>query len=117
MAFDAVESAADFVNYIKRCQINTSLFFNGSNDKPLPEQLKALYVKQAFIHFAYLSQQYRYEGGEGARKLQADFRRFAKIIQIDDISEPTWMAGATVVDPGIEQSIKLNFDDAGEADK
>ncbi len=117
VAFDTVDSAADFVNYIKRCQINNSLFFNGSNDKPLPEQLKALYVKQAFIHFAYLSQHYRYEGGEGASKLQAAFRRFAKIIQIDGISEPTWTAGATVVNPGIEQSVKSIFDDAGGAGK
>jgi hypothetical protein len=117
VAFDTVKSAPEFVDYIKRCQINNSLFFNGSNDKPLPEQLKALYVKQAFVHFAYLSQHFRYEGDEGARKLQAAFRRFAKIIQIDGVSEPTWKAGATVVDPEIEQSVKSIFDDAGEAGK
>ena len=32
VAFDTVESAPDFVRYIRRCQIKTSLFFNGSSD-------------------------------------------------------------------------------------
>lgn len=117
VAFDTVKSSADFVNYIKRCQINNSLFFNGSNDKPLPDQLKALYVKQAFIHFAYLSQRYRYEGDEGARKLQAAFKRFTEIIQIDNSSAPTWKTGAATVDPEIEQSVKSIFDDSAEAGK
>jgi len=117
VAFDTVKSAADFVNYIKRCQIKTSLFFNGSSDKPLAEQLKALYVKQAFIHFAYLSQRYRYEGDEGARKLLAAFRRFTELIRIDDSSEPTWEVGITVVDPEIEKNVKSIFDDAGGAEK
>lgn len=117
VAFDNVKSAAGFVKYIKRCQIKNSLFFNGSTDKPLAEQLKALYVKQAFIHFAYLSQRYRYEGDEGARKLQDAFKRFTRLIQIDDTSEPTWKVGATVVDPNIEQSVKAIFDDEGGADQ
>ncbi len=117
VAFDTEGSAADFVKYIKRCQINNSLFFNGSNDKPLAEQLKALYVKQAFVHFAYMSQHYRYEGDEGARKLQAAFRRFVKFIQIDDTNGPTWEVAAAVVDPEIEQSIKSIVNDEGEAVK
>ena len=117
VAFDSVNSAPDFVSYIRRCQIKTSLFFNGSTDKPLAEQLKALYVKQAFIHFAYLSQHYRYEGDEGARKLQAAFGRFTELIQIDDTSGPSWKAGTTTVDPEIEQNVKSIFDDAGGADK
>lgn len=104
VAFDAVRSSADFVSYIKRCQVNTSLFFNGSTDKPLPEQLKALYVKQAFIHFAYLSQHFRYEGAEGAGKLQAAFKRFVELIQIDDTSGPSWPLAAEEA-PEIEQSI------------
>ena len=114
VAFDAVESSADFVKYIKRCQIDNSLFFNGSNDKPLPEQLKALYVKQAFIHFSYLSQHFRYEGPDGAGKLQAAFKRFVKLIQIDDTSGPSWPI-AVAEDPEIEKSIKTVVDGAGEA--
>jgi hypothetical protein len=117
VAFDTVDSDADFVNYVKRCQIKNSLFFNGSTDKPLAEQLKALYVKQSFIHFAYLSQRYRYEGDEGARKLQDAFKRFTKLIQIDDTSEPSWKVGATVVDPNIEKSVKAIFDSVGGAEQ
>lgn len=114
VAFDAVESSTDFVRYIKRCQIDNSLFFNGSNDKPLPEQLKALYVKQAFIHFSYLSQHFRYEGPEGAGKLQAAFKRFVKLVQIDDTSGPSWPIAAAEA-PEIETSIKTVVDGAGEA--
>ena len=95
VAFDGVDSAADFVAYMKRCQVDNSLFFNGSNDKPLAEQLKALYVKQAFIEFAFLSQKFRHEGADGAARLQAAFRRFVKHLQIDDTSGPTWPVAAT----------------------
>ena len=114
VAFDEVESSADFVKYIKRCQIDNSLFFNGSNDKPLPEQLKALYVKQAFVHFSFLSQHFRYEGQEGAGKLQVAFKRFVKLIQIDDTSEPSWPVAAAAA-PEIEKSIRTVVDGAGEA--
>jgi len=105
VAFDKVDSSKDFVRYIKRCQINNSLFFNGSNDRPLPAQLKALYVKQAFIHFAYLAKHFRYEGVDGSVKLQAAFKRFAKLIQIDDLDGPSWPV-AEIQAPEIEQSIK-----------
>ena len=109
VAFDTVRSATDFIGYIKRCQINNSLFFNGSNDKPLPEQLKALYIKQAFIHFAYLSQRFRYAGPEGAASLQAAFQRFVKLIQIEDASAPSWPVAASKA-PDIEQSVRLVVD-------
>lgn len=113
VAFDAVDSSADFVRYIKRCQINNSLFFNGSNDKPLPEQLKALYVKQAFIHFAFLSQKFRYEGAAGAAKLQTAFKRFVKIVEIDNLDGPSWPI-ATDVAPNVEASVRTVFDCAGD---
>jgi hypothetical protein len=113
VAFDSVDSPRDFVKYIKRCQIKTSLFFNGSTDKPLPEQLKALYVKQAFIHFAYLSQHFRYEGTTGAEKLQAAFKRFISFVQIDDNDGPSWPVAAEAA-PEIEQRIKSIITDSGE---
>jgi len=116
VAFHKVDSSKDFVRYIKRCQINNSLFFNGSNDKPLPEQLKALYVKQAFVHFAYLSQQFRYGGAEGASKLQAAFKRFVNLIQIDDTGGPSWPIAAAE-SPDIEPDIKSLIEGTGEADK
>ncbi len=114
VAFDKVQSSTDFVKYIKRCQINNSLFFNGSTDKPLAEQLKALYVKQAFVHFAFLSQHFRYEGPDGAGKLQAAFKRFVEHIQIDKIDEPSWPV-ATEKAPEIEHRIRSVVDGAGGA--
>ena len=115
VAFDTVRCAADFIGYIKRCQINNSLFFNGSNDKPLREQLKALYVKQAFIHFTYLAQQFRYEGEDGAHKLRAAFRRFVALIRINDMDGPTWPIAAAQA-PEIEPSVRRAVNGAGEAD-
>jgi hypothetical protein len=43
LEFSAVASAQDFVKYIKRCQVETTFYFNGSNDESPAEQLKALY--------------------------------------------------------------------------
>ena len=114
VAFDRVDSSADFVKYMKRCQINNSLFFNGSTDKPLPEQLKALYVKQAFVHFSFLSQHFRYEGPDGARKLQAAFKRFVEHIQIDNMDERSWPLAAEKA-PEIEKCIRSVIDGAGGA--
>ena len=114
VAFDRVDSSADFVKYMKRCQINNSLFFNGSTDKPLPEQLKALYVKQAFVHFSFLSQHFRYEGPDGARKLQAAFKRFVEHIQIDNMDERSWPVAAEKA-PEIEKSIGTVVAGAGGA--
>jgi len=114
VAFDAVDSSADFVRYIKDCQINNSLYFNGSNDKPLPEQLKALYVKQAFVHFAFLSQHFRYEGAAGAANLQAAFKRFVELIEIENLDGPSWPVASDVA-PDVEGSVKTVFDRAGEA--
>ncbi|MFQ3198639.1 MAG: hypothetical protein ACJAUL_000287 [Paraglaciecola sp.] len=117
VAFNTVNSSADFIHYIKRCQIKTSLFFNGSTDKPLDEQLKALYVKQSFIHFAYLSDHFRYEEGKGAIKLQQAFKRFVKLIDIDNLKEPSWPVAAQKVPADIELSVKAIIDDSSGAVK
>ena len=110
VAFESVDSAADFVGYIKRCQIKNSLFFNGSNDRPLDEQLKSLYVKQAFIHFSYLSQRFRYEGSEGARKLQKAFKAFVEMIQIDKLDKPSWPVATEAVPAEIESGVSAIID-------
>jgi len=107
--FDQVVSAADFVLYIKKCKINNSLFFNGSNDRPLPEQLKALYVKQAFIHFAYLSQHFRYQGESGAINLQKSFKRFVALIDIHNLKGNSWPVAAVKVPTDIETTIKATI--------
>ena len=103
--FDSVSSAKDFVKYIKRCQVDNSLFFNGSNDQPLKEQLKALYLKQAFVHFAYQTQHLRFQGTEGDAQLQAAFQRFVELIDIDNQDQPSWPLAATEVPDFIESSV------------
>ncbi|MEE8058140.1 MAG: hypothetical protein V3T17_09930 [Pseudomonadales bacterium] len=87
VAFDEVDSAADFVKYIKKCQLNISLFFNGSNDEELEVQLKALYLRQEFTKFAAKSQ------GLGAADLQQAFNKFIGNTQPSDLSQPTWVPG------------------------
>lgn len=85
--FEHVTDADTFVAYMKRCQLPTALFFNGSNDDPLPEQLKALYLKQALSKFAIESQ------GLDAAQLRAKFQDFLKRAALDDLTAPTWGAG------------------------
>ncbi|WP_430461193.1 hypothetical protein ACQUQU_18500 [Thalassolituus sp. LLYu03] len=89
VAFDKVQSADDFVAYIKKCQLTTSLFFNGSNDISLAEQLKSLYVKQAFSEFAMAHQ------GKPAAELRAAFSEFLARVQLDNLSTPSWQPGQT----------------------
>jgi hypothetical protein len=91
VAFDQVSKAGDFVSYIKSCQVKTTLFFNGSNDEPLAQQLKALYVKQMFSEFV-LTQQ----GNSGADIKQA-FKYFLQRVQLNDIGSPSWKPGQTEV--------------------
>jgi len=88
VAFDKVNSVNDFIRYIKKCQVKNSLFFNGSNGKPLDEQLKDLYLKQEFSRFAYEHQ------NSSAENLQSDFKDFIKRVQPNNTVAPTWVAGA-----------------------
>ena len=90
--FDSVNSPQSFAAYIKRCQVTTTLYFNGSNDEPLEEQLKALYLKQEFSRFAF----------ESAKKspadLQRDFEAFVARTKPSNLAAPTWRAGADQLD-------------------
>lgn len=95
VAFDQVNSAADFVRYMKKCQVKNHLFFNGSTvappDEPdisLDAQLKALYLKQEFSRFAYANQ------GKSAAELQQAFHDFVQRTQPNKVQGPTWVAGA-----------------------
>lgn len=87
VGFDQVTDAHSFIQYIKKCQLTTTLFFNGSTDKSLKEQLKALYVKQAFTEFA-LTQQNR-----PASELRTAFNNFMQNIQIDNLNDPSYRPG------------------------
>ena len=85
--FEQVRDADSFVSYIKRCQLETSLFFVGSNDKPLKEQLKALYLKQEFARFAAETQ------GLPAAELRTRYRAFMQQVQAGNLDTPSWTPG------------------------
>jgi hypothetical protein len=113
--FTGTDSAAKFVKYIKRCQVKTSLFFNGSTDQPLKEQLKGLYLKQAFSHFAYMTQPFQSQGEEGAKRLQKAYQKFVQHCQPDNLNEPTWPVAATKLPENLENEIQMIVDSvAGE---
>jgi len=90
--FGSVDSAASFVDYIVRCQVTTTLYFDGSTDKPLAEQLKALYLKQQFSRFAFESV------AKSPEELQRDFKAFVAHAKPTELAAPTWRAGADKLD-------------------
>lgn len=92
VGFDLVNDAASFTQYIKKCQIENSLFFNGSNDEPLAEQLKGLYLKQEFSRFVFDNQ------GLPAEQLQLKFAEFIERTEPANLAGPTWKAGAATLD-------------------
>lgn len=95
VGFDRVKDAATFVEYIARCQVETTFFFVGSTDDPLDEQLKALYLKQEFSQFAFENQ------GMDAASLQKAFREFWKRTRPTSIEGPTWRPGACNLDEAV----------------
>ena len=88
VGFEKVTDAASFVQYIKKCQINNSLFFNGSNDEPLAEQLKGLYLKQELSQFVFDNQT------TPAGELKVKFTDFVNRTQPENLAGPTWQPGA-----------------------
>jgi hypothetical protein len=88
--FDLVNNAQDFIAYVTKCQVKNNLFFNGSTDDSLEEQLKSLYLKQEFSRFAYNNQ------GKNAVELQQAFKEFVAITQPANVKSPSWYPGMTV---------------------
>jgi hypothetical protein len=86
-AFDKVQDADSFVSYMKKCQLDASLFFVGANDDSLEEQLKALYVKQEFSKFALRCQ------GMPADQLQVAYKEFIQQVQPNNLAGPAWEPG------------------------
>lgn len=93
VAFEHVRSVSDFISYIKRCQVDNDLFFNGSNGAPLDEQLKSLYVKQEFSRFVYDNY------GKSAEELQRAFEKFVSVVKPENLAGPTWAPGMTQDNP------------------
>jgi hypothetical protein len=89
IGFEDVHDSRTFVRYIKKCQVETTFYFNGSNDQPLAEQLKALYLKQELAKFAHAHQ------GEDAVTLQRAFREFIARVEPSNLAGPSWRPGAS----------------------
>jgi hypothetical protein len=87
VGFEGVTDAERFIDYIKKCQVTTTFFFVGSNDLPLAEQLKGLYLKQEFSKFVCANQ------GKSAAELQAAFRDFVERTKPAELTGPTWKPG------------------------
>jgi hypothetical protein len=85
--FESVTDAASFAKYMKKCQLTASLFFVGSNDESLEEQLKALYLKQEFAKFAVENQ------GLDAATLRKNYRSFIGRVNPGNLAAPTWVPG------------------------
>lgn len=92
VGFDKVNDAKTFMNYIQKCQVETTFYFNGSTDDTLEEQLKALYLKQKFSDFVFSHQ------GVGAQQLLDDFKEFIGKTKPEELSFPTWRAGADTLE-------------------
>jgi hypothetical protein len=95
---ETVEDAASFIAYVKKCQVTTTFFFNGSTDEPLAQQLKNLYLKQEFSKFAFQNQ------GKNSRELQSAFQDFVQRTQPTNLTDPTWDAGAYHLDRATAQA-------------
>jgi hypothetical protein len=95
VGFDAVKNAKDFVRYIKKCQVETTFYFNGSTDDSPAEQLKALYLKQELSKFAHAQQ------GKDAVALQRAFNEFVARVEPLNTAGPTWRPGASSLDVAV----------------
>lgn len=87
IGFEQVHDAESFCQYIKKCQVNTTYYFNGSSGAPLKEQLKALYLKQQFAEFVEQQQ------GKSAAEQQLAFQDFVARTQPDNLEQPSWAPG------------------------
>jgi hypothetical protein len=87
VGFDSVSDADSFVKYIRKCQVETTFFFDGSTDQPVEEQLKGLYLKQELSRFAFENQ------GRDAASLKREFDAFVDRV-VPDQEYPRWRAGS-----------------------
>ncbi|HEX7480469.1 MAG TPA: hypothetical protein VF331_21900 [Polyangiales bacterium] len=95
VGFEQVHDAASFAKYLRRCQVETTFYFNGSTDESLAEQLKGLYLKQELAKFAFDNQ------GKNAEELQAAFFDFVRRTQPEELDGPSWRAGATSLERAV----------------
>lgn len=92
VGFQGVNDASSFVAYIKKCQVETTFYFDGSNDDALEEQLKSLYLKQEFSDFVFEHQ------GASEEQLLDDFKLFIENVKPEVLAFPTWKAGVETLE-------------------
>jgi hypothetical protein len=71
-----------FIEYMKACQLETTLFFAAVNDKSVPETLRALQTQRAITDFIA-----SHQGMEPAR-LQAEFLDFVNKLESEPVPKP-----------------------------
>jgi hypothetical protein len=98
VGFEAVANTKDFVRYIKKCQVETTFYFNGSTDDSPAEQLKSLYVKQELSRFAHAQQ------GKDAATLQRAFAELVARIEPFNLAGPSWRPGASSTEVAVTPS-------------
>ena len=96
LGFEHVTNATEFARYLRQCQVRSALCFEGIDDSPLAEQLKALYVKQELALFA------REYQGKDAVTLQRAFRDFVQRVQPFELTQPTWQRGKSKLETEAE---------------
>jgi hypothetical protein len=104
-----VRDAPSFIEYVKKCQVTTTFFFNGSTDEPLEQQLKNLYLKQEFSKFVFANQ------GKSPPELQQAFLEFVRRARPADLNGPTWAAGAYHLDRVVVDRTKAKGSGGGPA--
>jgi len=70
VGYPGVKNVSAFVDYMKRCQVDTTFFFADVNNKTVQQTLRALKVQSSLVHFIEANQ------GKAPADLQAAFRHF-----------------------------------------
>lgn len=70
VGYPGLDNVADFIRYMKQCQVTTTFFFADVNDHTVQQTLKALRTQSALAHFVERTQ------GESPEQLQKLFATF-----------------------------------------
>jgi hypothetical protein len=75
VGYPGLRDAGAFVEYMKKCQVNTTFFFADVNNKTVQQTLRALKVQSGLVDFIAENQ------GRPAVEIQAAFREFVENIR------------------------------------
>ncbi len=90
--FEYVNNDVSFIDYIRKCERAAQLFFVGSNDLPLQQQLRSLYLKQEFGRLVLETQ------GLPAPQLQQKWIEFRQRVDLRNPQGPAWRPGQASLD-------------------